>query len=435
MRILKSIFSIIIIVVLCFAGYIVYDKIDSSELEIADSILFNRYGFSRGENKLHVSKFTKDDQVKYSSKKSLCIENPEFNDASFIKTIQVKPNTPYKVTCMVKTEKVEREDGDKIAGANIAIIDSTEKSKSLIGDNDWIELTFMFNSRNRTEVSIALRLGAYDSYAKGKCWFSNFKIEEGIKLKENTNWNVLCLIYKQIDVDININGKIKNIKLSMSDDDISTIKEEMNRFKQSCNELSNNKMSVSYDIKVIDSPITTLTYSENNEYYVAPEDVEQDLEKIISDKEYDHIFVVTRLTDKESNLYVPVNDWLGLGSMDYLGIGYSLVRMPDKRTNYIYKYSSNVQFPEEVFVHEFLHTLERNQSDLGYDVPDLHGNEMYGYVSDLKEGLKIWYKDYMNKEIQDIANNSYVGIEKNMYSYKPVHKNDFINSIVIDYCI
>lgn len=44
--------------------------------------------------------------------------------------------------------------------------------------------------------------------------------------------------------------------------------------------------------------------------------------------------------------------------MDYYGIGFSNIRLPNNSGNYLYKYSETNKFPEEVFVHEFLHSLE-----------------------------------------------------------------------------
>ena len=45
--------------------------------------------------------------------------------------------------------------------------------------------------------------------------------------------------------------------------------------------------------------------------------------------------------------------------MDYYGIGFSNIRLPNDSKSYIYKYDSRINaFPEEVFLHEFLHFLE-----------------------------------------------------------------------------
>ena len=63
--------------------------------------------FLRSEAKLRTSKFLRDDEVKYSNIRSYKIESNEYNDAMFSKEIEVEKNTPYKVTCMVKTDNVE----------------------------------------------------------------------------------------------------------------------------------------------------------------------------------------------------------------------------------------------------------------------------------------------------------------------------------------
>ena len=59
--------------------------------------------------------------------------------------------------------------------------------------------------------------------------------------------------------------------------------------------------------------------------------------------------------------------------MDYYGIGFSNIRLPNDSKNYIYKYNTLVNtFPEEVFLHEFLHSLERTATEYGYEIPELH---------------------------------------------------------------
>src|SRR5699024_7041351 len=94
-----------------------------------------------------------------------------------------------------------------------------------------------------------------------------------------------------------------------------------------------------------------------------------------------------------------VEDWIGLGSMEYEQIGYSNIRLPDDRDSEIYEYSSNNRFPEEVFIHELLHTLERNEIENGNDIAELHDYANYGYKQDSVYGLKEWYIDYMQNTI------------------------------------
>lgn len=117
--------------------------------------------------------------------------------------------------------------------------------------------------------------------------------------------------------------------------------------------------------------------------------------------------------------------------MDYYGIGFSNIRLPNDSRSYIYKYNSRINtFPEEVFLHEFLHSLERNAEEYGYERPELHDYEKYGYENELLEGQKKWYTDYMNKEIKTTEGN--VGLPAEIYTLKPAKSSDFDYSYKIE---
>ena len=117
--------------------------------------------------------------------------------------------------------------------------------------------------------------------------------------------------------------------------------------------------------------------------------------------------------------------------MDYYGIGFSNIRLPNDSRSYIYKYNSRINtFPEEVFLHEFLHSLERNAEEYGYERPELHDYEKYGYENELLEGQKQWYTDYMNKEIKTTEGN--VGLPAEIYTLKPAKNSDFDYSYKIE---
>jgi len=142
----KTIFQIIILFIILLVAGTVISKYN-----------YNDYIKSvREEGKTN---FSKDNQIKYSATKSYKLENREYNDAMFSKVVNLKPNTPYRITCMVKTEDVQNKNNMKSGGAQISIKDTTECSESLIGTNDWTKVTFMFNSKNREKVEIGFRLG------------------------------------------------------------------------------------------------------------------------------------------------------------------------------------------------------------------------------------------------------------------------------------
>ena len=358
--------------------------------------MFNFNAYTKAEYHLGTSTFMRDSEVKYGSSNSYKIQSDEFNDAMFSKTIEVVPNTSYRVKCKIKTKDVVAQDIYADVGAHICIGNTFEKSDNVIGTKDWTEVEFCFNSKNREKVDIGFRLGGTEGEAKGTAWYTDFSIEAGVADTSNT-WNFLCLLFDNVDVDMN--GK--NIKLELTTTNKEDISNCMTRFKKSMEEMSLGKMKINYDIFEVTTPITHFSKDTENGYYVSGYDVRNVLDPYIKEGKYDHIFIVFRTGDMGQKEAIPVSYWIGLGSMQYRGLGYSNIRLPDDDNTYLYKYDVRANiFPEEVFVHEFLHTLERNADEYGYDRPVLHNNAEYNYPVEILVGLKKWYQDYMNKEIK-----------------------------------
>ena len=383
--------------------------------------------FQRSERTVGISEFKRDSEVKYSEKDSYEIISDEFNDAMFYKTIKVQKNTPYKITCMVKTENVEQEENNSAIGAQIATNNTTERSVAISGTTDWQKIEFIFNSKDREEVNVGFRLGGNEGFCKGKAWFSDFTLEEGMA-DNNNQWKFACFICKTTDV--NINGK--EINVSATNEDIVDIKDTIERFSKTCRVISNSKMSAACDIYTSDIPITSLSYDDKFGYFVAPEDVENQIKDTINANDYDHIFIITKLGNEQHENDIEVNDWIGLGSMDYYGIGFSNIRLPNESKNYVYKYDSRVNiFPEEVLLHEFLHSLERTAQEYGYEIPALHDFEKYGYKNERLIGERTWYQDYINKTIKDSSGNL-IGLPEEVYTLKPAKNSNFKYSYSIE---
>lgn len=117
--------------------------------------------------------------------------------------------------------------------------------------------------------------------------------------------------------------------------------------------------------------------------------------------------------------------------MDYYGIGFSNIRLPNDSKSYIYKYNPSINaFPEEVFLHEFLHSLERNAKEYGYDIPELHNYSQYGYENEMLIGQKKWYTDYMKQNIN--TTNGKIGLPSEIYELKPAKSSNFEYSYKIE---
>lgn len=403
-KVISRIFSLIILIGLITALAYIYNK-----------YYFNDF-IKANENKGETS-YYRDSSQKYNGQKSYCIENKDYNDALFFKEISVKKDTPYRITCMVKTENVES-DKPETSGACISIMGTADQTIPIQGTTDWQKVTLLVDSKEQDTLDISFRLGGYDGYSKGKAWFSDIHVEEGVK-DETSDWNVVCFLIDNIDV--NVEGKQYTYSLTQEDKDL--LKDNLKRFANTVESFSNNAMTVSYQTVEIEEPLTSLSYDQENYYYVAAKDVKPLIDDYVQKNEYDHIFIGIRMGDTLSS--IPVNEWIGLGSMRYDSIGFSNIRMPnDLRNSTMYKYNiKNDTFPEEVFVHEFLHSLERNLTEKGYTFPALHDNEKFGYENQNKTGLKEWYRDYMRCNID--SNVGKTGLDQIVYKTKPIQLSDF----------
>ncbi|MBR3002045.1 MAG: hypothetical protein IKF38_00495 [Clostridia bacterium] len=405
----KVITKLIFIVVLVIGLYYIYNIYETNN--------FKEY--KKSVEIKNVTEFKRDNEIKYSSQRSYKIESPIYNDAMISKQLKLTKNKSYRVTCMVKTENVESENQQSGSGAHLSLEGTTIRSISITGTTDWQKIELIFNSKNEENYTLGVRLGGFKGKCKGTAWFSDIKVEEGVPDTSN-EWKFACFIYNTTDVNINN----KNIKLNVTDSDVRDIKNTINRFQEACITLSERKMSAKCDIYSVSNPLSKLSYDNEFAYYVAPEDVEKDIKATINSNNYDHIFVVIRLGDDQYKDDIEVNDWIGLGGMDYYGIGFSNIRLPNDSKSYIYKYDTRINtFPEEVFLHEFLHSLERSSQEYGYTIPALHDYQKYGYKMEKLIGQKKWYTDYMNCNID--SNGTKIGLPSQIFNLKPAKQIDF----------
>jgi len=119
--------------------------------------------------------------------------------------------------------------------------------------------------------------------------------------------------------------------------------------------------------------------------------------------------------------------------MDLYGIGYSNIRLPNDKSSYIYTYDPSINtFPEEVFIHEYLHSLERILQERNYDIPELHDYEKYGYENQKLIGLRDWYGDYMTCSIKSSGGKN-VGLDEIVYKLTPPARSDFRYNIELEF--
>jgi hypothetical protein len=113
---------------------------------------------------------TLDDSQAHSGQFSARVAASSPNDARWIQTIAVVPDTQYVLSGWIKTKDVRVVDGPTRVGANLCLHDTWNHTTGVLGTTDWAYQEMIFNSYKRTEVIIACRLGYWAGTAMGTMW-------------------------------------------------------------------------------------------------------------------------------------------------------------------------------------------------------------------------------------------------------------------------
>jgi hypothetical protein len=142
--------------------------------------------------------FLWDDTQAHEGNRSVKITAETLNDARWVQTVSVQPNTIYQVSGWIKTENVARTED---RGANLSLLGTWSSSVDLFGTNDWTYVSFNFNSRERTEVTIAARLGFSSGMTTGIAWFDDLELAPLLVQDSGPHpgWKILVLIYDTVD--------------------------------------------------------------------------------------------------------------------------------------------------------------------------------------------------------------------------------------------
>lgn len=124
-----------------------------------------------------ISTFTWDDTQAHTGSKSVRIYSASANDARWIQTVQVEPNTGYQLTGWIKTENVAPVDDLELAGANLSLYGTWDHTPGLYGTYDWTYVTMQFNSGDNTEVTVACRLGYWSGTVTGTVWCDDIQLK------------------------------------------------------------------------------------------------------------------------------------------------------------------------------------------------------------------------------------------------------------------
>lgn len=121
------------------------------------------------------SKLALTDQKVRTGNYAAFLQSNKANDIRLIQTVPVEPDTVYRFSGWVATEKVPQGG----VGASLCVLGGFVHSGELTGDNDWtlVEVVFRTHETQR-EVVLGVRLGFYGQTTTGKAYFDDLKLEK-----------------------------------------------------------------------------------------------------------------------------------------------------------------------------------------------------------------------------------------------------------------
>ena len=338
--------------------------------------------------------------------------NNRVDDAYFSRVFQVKPKTQYVFSAdVITTAGQTSETSGSDIRANIGVPSGYYYVAYNHNQGGWQTLEFAIDSENNTEITLALRQGHFGSTVNGITQFKNIKLQERVVVSRDSNWNFLCLILRNVDANITVDGIPRNVKISMDNATVDAAELQLNRFKTAIETMTNRQMTANLDIHVVDTPVTRLTDIGSLGFWAGSGDIEHILKPYFESKSYDHVITMTQF-DRSDAISAP-RGWAGLNSMGPIGsLGgkfYDAAYLQIAMTVWgglAWYYDPNVpaQFYVSGMVHEFAHTVQWISIRKGIEVPDLHDAWPYGYAEN-DDNLGEWYKwlrDYLTCNINSI---------------------------------
>jgi len=180
MRRAIAVFGIVFILIFGVLGFAAADGTNllknGSFESTTDSAVPENWHTNAYRNQAGYSRMAVTDEIAHSGQKCILIENASSNDARFITTVKVKPETLYRLSGYVLVDSMQ-ETGN---GANFAVEGIYAFSDGLFDTGkQWQYLEWYGETgEKQTEVTIGIRVGGYSAESVGKAYFDDIVLEQ-----------------------------------------------------------------------------------------------------------------------------------------------------------------------------------------------------------------------------------------------------------------
>lgn len=364
--------------------------------------------FAEGEDNIWQVGWTKNSTISVDAKTyykesrySIKLANSkEYGYCYAKKAITLEPLTTYRFSAMVKYSDYKLAPDAQLKNTGASMCISNEKgtvyaSSPRTNSSEWTKLEFLYTTKaDRTSYRLALWNGDQKANCAGNAWFSDLKIE---KAELTDQWNVLTVICKNIDADLDLTGKDLTIKadkngkshLNRTFDDaaVKNIKKMTDRIYDTFETLSGGMMDIKdIDYVEIDEPITKL-YDNGTGFFIDTDNgrAAKYIDKYLEKKHYQQIIVFSPLQSVTGKI-------AGIGGSKHNNT--HICQLFCASDGYPYKEKDG--FDDVTIVHEILHGLEWDSKIIDASkVDSIHNAEQYGYVYNSPK----WFSDYLQRKL------------------------------------
>ena len=220
------------------------------------------------------------------------------------------------------------------------------------------------------------------------------------------DWYFLFAIIKNVDADgKDKDGRAVHTKYSMTRDEIDFVKEDALDFEEYMSQVG--VMRAHVDVVEIDAQAENLDdYSGGS--WLSADQAAPLLENAVDLDKYDHIFCVVSLNGLDTN-------WLGLtGGPFENGTGQTCINLRNREYCLNVLRSTEKEFPESMYVHEFLHFTNQLSVKWGKEY-GLHDIRLNFYVPDDDNGEECYTDIILNRARGDAG----TGVVPAAWQYPP----------------
>jgi len=289
--------------------------------------------------------FIWDDTESSSGEKSVKIDAPDPNDARWLQTVEVDPNTLYFLSGWIKTKDVGHSLESVDAGANLCLFGTWTHSEGIFDTQGWTRKGFLFNSKDDLNVTVAARLGFWSGTTTGTAWFDDIQLEPIVPMIPHPSWKFLVLIYQETDFAVtDEDGTAHRYVASMTQDEIEEAALASTLFvEDDIPALTSGNMIPEVTVRFPERALTELS-PVGGGWWPSPADTAPE-----RDPQFDSVIVIwdPRATDLLTGAY----QWIGYGDGLALNMGTGQTYNTMQVDAAVYRNHRNV------FKHEWGHAI------------------------------------------------------------------------------